>query len=238
MIYLEYILWGYFIGYPVYVYFTHEQEKQMLIAHPEKLIQVYRETMLYIWVPTALLLVLVSFGDLSFSDLGLQWHWDLSNQVAVAFGVFVTGYFCFQIIQLKNSNQHQQAFIEQTEFVAWLLPKNAREARYFILGVSVSAGLCEELLFRGYLLNLLDQNFPTYVAVIVSSLAFGAVHIYQGPLHVIRTTVIGVFMALVYLITDSIFIVIYLHIIMDMLGGMLAYISHSSQRRMKSKIKL
>ena len=231
MLYLEYILWGYFIGYPIYIYCTHEQEKQMVLAQPEKLIPVYRVTMLYLWLPTAVVLALVWGGSLSLTDLGLHWHWGLETQIAVGLLILVTGLFCVQIVQTKKSAENQQALIKQMAQMSWFMPKNVGEAGYFIFGVSVTAGICEELLFRGYLLNLFDLYLPTYAAVILSSLAFGAGHIYQGYFNVLRTAVMGAVLAVIYLLTESLFIVIYLHIIMDMLGGVLAYISYTSQQQ-------
>lgn len=236
MVYLEYILWVYFIAYPVYIYFTHEQEKQMVVAHPEKLIGVYRRTMLFVWLPTTLLLGLVGTGEISLTEIGLQWHWDLPNQIALVLLTLLTAYLFFMIKKLKHSDKDQQSSIEQMATFRWFMPKTIIEARYFILGVSVTAGICEELLFRGYLLNLLDESLPTYAAVILSSLAFGAGHIYQGGIQVIKIAVMGAFMALVYLLTDSIFVAIYLHILLDMQTGVISYISFSSQQRKNQKM--
>lgn len=69
---------------------------------------------------------------------------------------------------------------------------------YLLLWASttgVLAPFVEELLFRGYLLNLLRTRWGLWRAIVVSSLAFGAIH-FQWALY---ATVAGSFLALVYL---------------------------------------
>ena len=228
MFYLELLLWAFFTIFPIYVYMTHEQEKQRVIANPALRNSVYQLTMLHLWLPTLLLLAMTMGSELTLSSLGFNWEWDLVNQIAVGLTVILTLLFIFQIKSFNKDPDAQKKFIEQIAFIRWFMPENISQARYFILGLSVTAGICEELLFRGYLLNLFDQNMPTYVAVILSSLAFGAGHIYQGISNVFKTTLLGVFMSCIYLLTDSIYLVIYLHIIIDAYAGSSAYISLSA----------
>ncbi|MFT4928326.1 MAG: membrane protease YdiL (CAAX protease family) [Phenylobacterium sp.] len=229
MITLNYILWGYFIVYPIYIYLTHEQEKQSVIAQPEKLIGVYRVTMFHLWWPTLILLVLVYHGQIAMSEIGLQWQWDLANQIGVAGLVLLVGYLLLSLKQLAENSEEHQKVRDQMACVRWLMPTTIKESRYFIWGVSLTAGICEELLFRGYLMQQLAPYMPMYAVVIVSSLAFGLPHIYQGPMHVVRTTIIGLVMALIYLATDSLVIVMILHALLDMYGGVVAYMVLSKQ---------
>ena len=54
------------------------------------------------------------------------------------------------------------------EFVVWF-------------GLSLSAGICEELIFRGYLLRQLTAlSGRPIVSIIVAALLFGSVHLYEG----------------------------------------------------------
>jgi len=224
MQYLEYILWGYIALWPLYIYLTHEKEKQSVIAQPEKRIAVYRTTMFQLWLPVLILMALVSQSNISAHDIGLDWHWGLANQIGVIGLIFIGGYFFFSLKQLSENTKNHQEVREQLADVRWLMPTTARESRYFILGISITAGICEELLFRGYLIQLLAEVMPTYGAVIVSSIAFGLPHIYQGPIHIVRTAILGVLMALIYLATDSVIIPMLLHAMLDMYGGAMAYI--------------
>jgi len=224
MEYLDYLLLAYITLWSVYIYFTHEQEKQSVIAQPETRIAVYRGTMFQLWLPVLILMVLISQSSLSINDIGLRWHWGLANQIAVVVLVLISGYFLLSLKQLSENPESHQAVREQLTHVQWLMPTTAKESRYFVLGISITAGVCEELLFRGYLMQLLASYMPTYGTVIISSIAFGLPHLYQGPINIIRTAAMGVLMALIYLATDSIIVPIILHILIDMYGGAMAYI--------------
>lgn len=229
MEYVEYVLWAFFVGTPLYVYLTHEQDKRMLIAEPSKLCGYYRSGILYLCAPASLLIVLVYFNAISLDDLGLRWQWNLTTLFSCSFLLLLTLYFAFKVEKLKSDVSQQQELLKQLEFVAWFMPKDAAQARYFVLGLSVAAGVCEELLFRGYLLNALTDHMPVYAALIVSSLLFGLGHIYQGWVHVIRAALLGGILGGLYLLSESIVFVIYLHWLLDAYGGMLAYVCYTAK---------
>ncbi len=230
MAYLDYLLWSYFIGYPIYIYLTTAKEKQMVASDPTKRINVYRSTMFFLWAPTLILLPLIFGSELSMADIGLKWQWNMANQIAIVAVILLSAYLVVSLKQLNNDNEAKKTTLEQLEYVQWLMPSNVKELRYFTLGVSVAAGVCEELLFRGYMLHVLGGQMPMWGAVIVSSLAFGAGHIYQGPAHVLRTALIGAVMAGIYLVTDSIIIPIVLHILVDVYSGFLGYCCIKEER--------
>ena len=76
--------------------------------------------------------------------------------------------------------------------VASLLPQSLPEILIFI-GVSITAGICEELAFRGFLqrqLHALSGNIV--IAVLGQGLVFGLFHSYQGSTNVIVISVLGV----------------------------------------------
>jgi len=221
---VEYLLWCYLIAWPIYIYLTHQQEKQSVIAKPDKLIAVYRITMLHLWLPTTMLLFLLFNNEISSHDIGLKWHWGLANQIGVAGLILLIVYSVVSIKQFKDQPEKHKEMRKQLGFIQWFMPTTIKESRYFIIGLSVSAGVCEELLYRGYLIHIFTDYLPTYGAVIISSIAFGLGHIYQGAMHVVRAALLGVVMALIYLATDSIIIPIILHTLMDMNGGAMAYI--------------
>jgi len=224
MAYFEYLLWGYFIVNPIYIYLNYEKEKQSVIAQLTKRVTLYRSTMLHLWVPVLILMILLFHTKISMHDIGLQWHWSLANQIAVGGLILIAGYFLLSLKQLNGNTDNHQEVRKQIAYVQWIMPTTVSESRLFVLGVSITAGVCEELLFRGYLMHLLAEFMPTYGVVIVSSIAFGLPHIYQGPIHIIRTAILGVVMALIYLVTDSIIVPILLHSLLDMYSGAMAYI--------------
>ena len=84
--------------------------------------------------------------------------------------------------------------------------------------LSLSAGINEELFFRAFLpvviIGLIGSDLAI-LAIVISVVIFGAVHLYQGLRGIMLTGIIGAVMMVVYLATGSIFWPIVLHIIMD-----------------------
>lgn len=72
----------------------------------------------------------------------------------------------------------------------FMVPHSGAELVVWIF-LSLTAGICEEIIFRGYLQRqLLGWLKSAPMAVVISAMAFGAGHIYQG---VKSAIVIGVF---------------------------------------------
>jgi membrane protease YdiL (CAAX protease family) len=79
---------------------------------------------------------------------------------------------------------------------AGLVPQKLPEVLAWIL-VSISAGVCEEIVFRGYLQQQLHALSGSMVAAILGQgLVFGLAHAYQGWKGMIVVTVIGVLLGL------------------------------------------
>jgi membrane protease YdiL (CAAX protease family) len=109
-----------------------------------------------------------------------------------------------------------------------LLPSDEREDRIFRV-LAVTAGVCEEVLFRGYLIWYLGAATGRWPAMLVSAFGFGAAHLYQGRKGAIKTTVIGLVMGTLYLGTGSLFWPIVLHAAIDLQGGALGLVIRRSE---------
>jgi membrane protease YdiL (CAAX protease family) len=102
-----------------------------------------------------------------------------------------------------------------------MLPHTALERRLWFL-VSISAGICEEILFRGFLPwyflqigNLLKFQISFPLALILSTLIFALAHAYQGLRGIVFTAVVGAVCTFFYIITDSLLLAIAYHILID-----------------------
>lgn len=99
---------------------------------------------------------------------------------------------------------------------SYLLPVTARERWLFAL-VAVSAGICEELVFRGWLLNALHSiHAESWTLVALAAAIFGAAHFYQGVAGVIMTLVLGLIFCGLYVALGSLLVPIVLHAIIDL----------------------
>ncbi|WP_062351822.1 CPBP family intramembrane glutamic endopeptidase [Bacillus kwashiorkori] len=79
--------------------------------------------------------------------------------------------------------------------------------------ISACAGIVEELVFRYYVLGRIEYvTDSTFLAIWVSSLFFGFIHILDGGWKsVISTGLFGIFFGVVYVITGNLLIVIVIH---------------------------
>lgn len=98
------------------------------------------------------------------------------------------------------------------------LPRTRREYGHFAW-LSVTAGIVEELLYRGFLLWYFGLHLPLWAAVAASSIAFGAGHSYQGAASALRTGLVGAALALLYILSGSIWLPIVAHAAVDLLQG-------------------
>lgn len=110
--------------------------------------------------------------------------------------------------------------VDETETLEHLLPRTGGERIAFV-GVSITAGVCEEFVFRAFLIPALAVVLGgTGAAVAVSSLVFGFLHGYQGAIGIVRTAALGLLLALPLLATGSILPSMIVHAALDLIVGL------------------
>lgn len=110
--------------------------------------------------------------------------------------------------------------IEESEFLKSILPRTTREKTLFA-GVSLAAGLGEELAYRAYAIPVLGGLLASdWSAAVLTSGIFGFLHAYQGTVGVIRTGLMGLVLAAVFLASGSIWPAILAHVVIDLIGGL------------------
>jgi membrane protease YdiL (CAAX protease family) len=107
---------------------------------------------------------------------------------------------------------------EQMRRLERMLPRSETDLRWFEW-LSITAGICEELLYRGYLIWYLTHWMGVMPAAVIASVVFGCGHAYQGPRGILLTTVVGLFMSAVYLLTGSLYASMVIHALMDIYSG-------------------
>jgi hypothetical protein len=103
-----------------------------------------------------------------------------------------------------------------------LLPHTPREYVLWML-VSITAGVCEEIVFRGFLLAFIAHFAGIAAAIVLSAIIFGLGHAYQGKNNIFATGIWGLAAAIIAVASGSLVPVIVLHVLQDALMGDLAY---------------
>ncbi len=97
------------------------------------------------------------------------------------------------------------------------------------LALSISAGICEEFIFRGYLIWVLQPALGLWFAAAASLVVFAAAHVYQGAKGVVAVGVVGGLLTLIVLGFQSLVPAILVHMLADAGEGLVAwYALHDS----------
>jgi membrane protease YdiL (CAAX protease family) len=181
----------------------------------------YRITMAQQWTLVALAFVLMAVSGRSWDSVGLVWPsgaglWWSSGALALI-GVFLF----VQHRAATGSEAARAAVARQLVPLRWILPASPPELANF-RALSVTAGVCEEILFRGYLMAFLSPLVGLGGAVAASSGLFGLAHAYQGVGGPIKAGVLGLIMAGMYLLTGSLLAPILVHALIDIGSGQIA----------------
>jgi membrane protease YdiL (CAAX protease family) len=153
---------------------------------------------------------------------GLNWR-EIGADAGRGFGVFLGGLAVMLLIVMMLRPFHLP---DRRAVVQALGPHTLVELALWML-VSLSAGVCEEFVFRGYLLRQLrGWTGRVGVAVGVSAVLFGCMHIYEGSAAVVQITSLGAWYAIVAVRTGNLRSVMVAHFLQDAFAGLVPYLHH------------
>lgn len=110
--------------------------------------------------------------------------------------------------------------IRETPLLHQLLPRAFPEKVVFAF-LSLAAGFGEEIAFRGFAIPALFLvTGSVWWGALISSLAFGVLHGYQGWIGVARTGSMGFLLAVVFIASGSLWPAILAHVVLDLTAGL------------------
>ncbi len=196
-------------------------KSQLNAGKPNARLFFYRSTIAWSWGLTLAVAALWLWYKRSILQLGFGLEINKGFWAGFVIVVVACGVMIMQVIALRRDPEKLRAVAKRLESAQELLPRTKREAREFV-AVSITAGICEEIIYRGYLMVYLSSAIAIggmWPAALLSSLAFGLGHAYQGPMGMLKTGLVGLAMAGLYLSTGSIWLPIVLHVAMDLAAG-------------------
>jgi membrane protease YdiL (CAAX protease family) len=97
-----------------------------------------------------------------------------------------------------------------------LIPIRPRE-RVLFACVAISAGICEEIVYRAWLLDLLHgAGLTGATLVIIAALLFGIAHYYQGYAGAVITSLVGFALCVLYIASGTILVPMLIHALVDL----------------------
>ncbi len=119
--------------------------------------------------------------------------------------------------------------LKQFDDATPLMPRTPGE-RWGFSALSITAGICEEILFRGFVTWYFAVWTGLIPAILISAALFGFAHFYLGGAHVLRTAIVGLVFGLLVLASGSLWPAIIIHALQDLLAGDLGYRALSQTR--------
>lgn len=157
-------------------------------------------------------------GDLGFVPAGGRGFW-----VGLLVLVIMTGLLVYAWRQASvATDEEKRAQLRPLGRLVRYCPHTSSELKQFF-GISITAGIVEETVYRGFVIWYLAALMPVWAAVIVSSIAFGLAHSYQGTNGATRAGLVGLAFGIFYIGTGSIWLPIIAHAILDVLQGATIY---------------
>jgi membrane protease YdiL (CAAX protease family) len=187
---------------------------------------VYRKIAISTWVATAIALALTSFKTLFWvkPQTG-EASWLFHNSMAYsAVAACVTAFFLLALwsgIKCALNPSTRPRYRKAMRSLIFIMPVTSSERLWWAF-VSLTAGICEELLYRGFLLQYLRGHLygapalGLILAWLLSSLAFGFAHLYQGSAGIVRTTIAGLMLGLLAILTGNLLLPIVVHCVLDL----------------------
>ena len=211
------------------------------VISQQKRIGRYQISILWNVLSAAAVLIAVILTPITLCDLGFRaprLHEDGAERVLEILCLLIAGllallflYQIFAFLFSANFRREQAGVLQKRrEDGDWydrvvdnLIPRTRKEKGWFAFS-AVTAGISEEIVFRGFALLLLSTVFPAfpeYGLAIAAGALFGLAHFYQGARGVLKTALIGVLFGLLYLGTESLVFCVLLHTLFDLSSAFL-----------------
>lgn len=206
------------VEYPRYQAF----KRQVRAGVPGIKLATYSETIFSQWALVFITALVWVHAGRDASDLGLQSPSGTSAMAGLAVSVALCCFFIYQAYTVTHRADLSETTIAKLTEYADLLPSTRSDLTGFLC-LSATAGICEEILFRGVLVWYFAHSLDPWTAQAAALALFGAAHLYLGPSAALRSLLAGAAVAGLYLWTGSLWASMLLHAVVDATSGWMGY---------------
>ena len=205
------------------LYFDRQFKRQVAAGVPDARRKWYRRCLITQWVLAVLAVVLWAGQRRAWAALGLALPhaWQLFVSV-VAVGLIARLVVRQNAAVRRMSVRRAAQLAPRLAGLEFMLPHTGGEYRWFI-ALSCTAGISEELLYRGFLTWVIASYIGLPAALFVAAAAFGVSHAYQGRTGVVKTGVVGLVMGLVVLASGWLIPAMIIHALVDVASGTVGF---------------
>jgi membrane protease YdiL (CAAX protease family) len=205
------------VAVPIWDHF--ETKRLKTSSDPRVKIQSYQKTVGWLWAGSVVACIVLGLRTV------LTIHRDAGEASWLPGSGFIIGFMGAALVALflpiflmMRSETTRARIAKSLEKLNFILPKTGEERRWFVL-VAITAGVCEEILYRGFLIYYFRElpiSIGVIGALILSSCFFGLAHLYQGVVGIVQTTILGAIFGLIFIVTGSLLLPMVLHALIDL----------------------
>ena len=204
-------------------YFDRRLKRQLAAGVPNARRNWYRGTIIGEWVLAGTAVALWSREGRPWRALGLEPPTDWRLYVGLALATAVAAMLLRQNVKIRALPPDRlQRLVPKFNDVEFIIPRSPDEYQWF-QAVSWTAGVCEELLYRGFLTWVVAAYVGMAPAVVIVSIAFGLGHAYQGPRGVAKTGLVGLVLACIVLLSGWLVPAMIIHGLIDSASGVAGF---------------
>lgn len=158
-----------------------------------------------------------------FAVLGFQWPDELQLSLSLYLTLLFGGCYLMDLLQGIGDAAQKAAQRQETDLQTPFMPTLVEEMPAYTI-MCVSAGVFEEIVYRGFLVRYtasLTQQWPAAAlwAVLLPALFFSIAHYYQGIKAVFKILVLSLLFGMIFWYSGSLLLVILLHFAVDFISG-------------------
>lgn len=216
---------------PIIGYIDFQKFKQKVKTDKKARLKYYNNAIIGLCVPTTMIILLIVFTELTFKEIGLAMPRINTEPlgpgitfIGLGIGLLYLLFVLYYIIVFKFSDKIKRELTKKKKeeweksVISPLLPVTETEKRRWNY-VSLTAGVTEEVIYRGFAVFAFAYLFPNssiWLIILLSSLMFGLAHTYQGFLMgFLRTTIFAIVFSIIFIGIGSIIPLIVLHFLVD-----------------------
>jgi membrane protease YdiL (CAAX protease family) len=210
-------LWDHFVHWPAF-------RRRSGADHARERTRLWTAAIRSLWILVALGAALWIHHGRSWAALGFGAPTGWRLGVSLGLVLLLAAYTAYAAAAVARDADARASVRRQSASTAELMPHTRAEMRRFAV-LSLSAGFCEEFLYRGYFIWALAPWLGWWGAAALSLVLFASAHAYQGLEGALRVAVVGLVYTLVVAFTGSLWPAIALHALVDLNGGLLAWLA-------------
>ena len=215
-------VWLIFFVLGVVVPWRGRMRLRELLAKPHvgtgERVSLYASTIAFQWVTAGVVGWRAWARGFTAAQLGLLPHGGSKIPVAAVLGAGILGGLHWLNLRRMGRLPPKTRGVLQA-LAERILPQSPVEILPF-LALAVTAGVCEEFLYRGFAMAAFDRaGLPVWSALLLSSALFGLAHLYQGRGGLAGTMILGTLFAAARIRYDSVVPVMLWHVAVDVVAG-------------------